>query len=347
TSIAEHHDALRIVYTDGKKNRGITQENRPVSEPLYRLETFDFTTGETRDTLTAEEEQKIKKTATLIQGAIDLKKGPLLQAAIFKTAAGDHLMLAVHHLVVDGISWRIVLEDMAAGYKQALAGEPIRFPEKTNSFKEWMEKLTAYAQSPELLAEIPHWKSIENSDVPRGVGQTLRGPLRGERQGQAALGTPIALRAESGEKNRKRKYLKNVSVSFNERETRSLLTEVNKPYNTGVNDILLAGLAAALYRWTGNTGHSVNLEGHGREPVVPGVTTARTVGWFTAFYPVILPQAAPENISLLIREVKENLHHTPNNGIGYGILRYLTPGKKKEGLTFKHKPEISFNYLGQ
>ncbi|MCP4153812.1 MAG: non-ribosomal peptide synthetase, partial [bacterium] len=117
--------------------------------------------------------------------------------------------------------------------------------------------------------------------------------------------------------------------------------------NTGINDILLTGLAAALYRWTGKTGHSVNLEGHGREPVVPGVTVARTVGWFTTSYPVVVRLTEPGDIAANIREVKENLRAVPNKGIGYGILRYLTPQEKKEDLTFTHKPQISFNYLGQ
>ncbi|MCP4155763.1 MAG: non-ribosomal peptide synthetase, partial [bacterium] len=125
------------------------------------------------------------------------------------------------------------------------------------------------------------------------------------------------------------------------------MTGVNRPYNTEINDILLAGLAAALYCWTGETGHSVNLEGHGRESVIPGVTVSRTVGWFTSFYPIILELETPNDISRIIREIKETLRRIPKKGIGYGILRYLTPKEQKKGMTFNHKPQINFNYLGQ
>ncbi|MCP4155008.1 MAG: AMP-binding protein, partial [bacterium] len=339
TRITEHHDALRIVYT-GNENKypGIRQENRPAAEPLYRLDLLDFSSGAERETLTETEEKEIAKAVTRLQRTIQLENGPLVHAGLFKTGSGDHLLLVVHHLVIDGISWRILLEDMATGYKQAEEGVTVRFPEKTNSFKEWMEQLEQYAQSPELLAEIPYWNNIENTDVPQlpqlhpAAEHTLR---EGENNGKDILET------------RKRKYLETVSLNLNETETRSLLTEVNRRYNTGVNDILLTGLAAALYRWTGTTGHSVNLEGHGREPVIPGVTVSRTVGWFTSFYPVILALNTPENTSLAIREIKEKLRNIPKNGIGYSILHYLTPVEKREGMTFSHEPQINFNYLGQ
>jgi non-ribosomal peptide synthase protein (TIGR01720 family) len=144
-------------------------------------------------------------------------------------------------------------------------------------------------------------------------------------------------------------------MSLDEDNTERLLKEVNQAYHTEINDILLTALAMAVKEWTGMEKILINLEGHGRENIIEDVNISRTVGWFTSQFPVILDvsmsETAEDKLSYTIKGVKETLRAIPNNGMGCGILKYLTPQQKlmEQGLTFNsnREPEISFNYLGQ
>ena len=124
------------------------------------------------------------------------------------------------------------------------------------------------------------------------------------------------------------------------------MKDTNHAYNTGINDILLTSLGLALEEWAGMETVAINLEGHGREAIFPDVDISRTVGWFTAQYPVVLDMKEVRDISYAIRHVKETLRRVPQKGIGYGILKYLVPSGES-GMTFRLKPEIRFNYMGQ
>ncbi|MCP4154161.1 MAG: non-ribosomal peptide synthetase, partial [bacterium] len=141
-AIVRHHDALRMSYPTapgGKKN--VRQYNRGLEGELFGFSVKDLRTE------TGDIENIIEKEAGLLQASIDLSAGPLVKTALFKTLQGDHLLLAIHHLVVDGVSWRILLEDFAAAYKPAQKKRPIRLPYKTTSFKEWSQKLSQYAEN--------------------------------------------------------------------------------------------------------------------------------------------------------------------------------------------------------
>jgi non-ribosomal peptide synthase protein (TIGR01720 family) len=132
-----------------------------------------------------------------------------------------------------------------------------------------------------------------------------------------------------------------------EEYTEKLLKQVNKAYNTEINDILLTALGLALSDWAGKEKIPIILEGHGREEIVKEVDITRTVGWFTSVYPVVLDMAKKVDIADAIKNTKEMLRHIPHKGIGYGILRYLTKEENKQGIEFRSHPDISFNYLGQ
>jgi non-ribosomal peptide synthase protein (TIGR01720 family) len=134
-------------------------------------------------------------------------------------------------------------------------------------------------------------------------------------------------------------------MKLGKEETERLLRDVNQPYSTEINDILLTALAMTIREWSGNEKAAINMEGHGRENIMEGIDISRTVGWFTTQYPVVLDMAKSRDISYAVRCVKETLRRIPHKGIGYGILKYLTPREKHE-YAFKLKPEISFNYLG-
>ena len=130
-------------------------------------------------------------------------------------------------------------------------------------------------------------------------------------------------------------------------DTENLLRHAHHAYHTEVNDLLLTALGRTIAEWTGEQHVAIFMEGHGREEVIKGVNISRTIGWFTSLFPVILHMKQRDRLSEQIKDVKERLRAIPNKGIGYGILRHLTPKELKQNLSFQHQPEVVFNYLGQ
>lgn len=313
TKIVEHHDILRSIYTEEKGR--IIQRIRGLDTELFTLRTYDF--GEERDC-----RGKITEEAEKLQGSINLSEGPLVKLGLFKTADGDHLLIAIHHLVVDGVSWRILFEDLKSGYKQAKKGKEIELPHKTASYKEWGDTLKEYSSSKELLKEIGYWEELE-------------------KESEANL-----VEKDKEVQYRKVKDRREIIITLPEEETEKLLKQANRAYNTEINDLLLAALGMAVKEWAGKEKVVIDLEGHGRERIGE-IDITRTIGWFTSIYPVILNMAYSENIGYQIKVVKEALRQIPNKGIGYGVLRYLALPENSKKLEFNTRPEISFNYLGQ
>jgi non-ribosomal peptide synthase protein (TIGR01720 family) len=313
SKLVEHHDIFRTVVKIEDQN--ILQYNKNLEGEHFSLEIVDL-----RDSYNYRE--KIELEASRIQRSMDLYNGPLVKVGLFKTKEGDHLLIAIHHLVVDGVSWRIILEDLDIGYRQALNNDEIKFSNKTDSFKDWAQRLDEYANSPELLKEINYWTNLEKTE-------TI--PLPKDREIE------------------ERRYMNNnsVKIELSIEETEKMLKRVNHAYNTEVNDILLTALGLAVREWTGNDKVLISLEGHGREEIIKDIDISRTVGWFTTQYPVVLDVSGQLDISRMIKSVKENIRQIPNKGIGYGILKYLTLPENKADLNFNLNPEISFNYLGQ
>ncbi|WP_231887598.1 condensation domain-containing protein, partial [Paenibacillus jamilae] len=311
--LVEHHDALRIVVRE--KAEQVVLFNRDTEGELYSLEVKDLTNQDIYD-------NSVKEEAAKLQSGMDIKRGPLLHAGLFKTKDGDYLCLSIHHLVVDGISWRILFEDLSTGYRQAQKGDKITFRGKTDSFRAWSEQLYAYAGSGELLQEITYWRELERNEIK---------PIPKDHYVHS------------------RTYMDSdhIEVELDEAQTAKLLREVNKAYNTEINDVLLMALGESIREWIGEDKVLVNLEGHGREDIIQDVDISRTVGWFTAQYPVILDMSGVKDVSSRLKAVKESLRRIPHKGIGYGILKYQTILQDEEILRFKLRPEISFNYLGQ
>ncbi|NKQ18771.1 MupA/Atu3671 family FMN-dependent luciferase-like monooxygenase [Brevibacillus laterosporus] len=312
TRLVEHHDALRMTFhVEGEQ---VIQNIRGLTDWLFDYTLIDFRGKHvTPDTLEAE--------ASNIQAGFDLSTGPLMAIGHFKTDHGDHLLIAIHHLVVDGISWRILLEDLASGYMQVLNGEAIYFQDKTDSFKEWSTELHVYANSQTLRKESSYWEQLANV------------PMVSLPQDHIVIDDCM-------------QDSKTLTMHLNPEETNHLLKEVHHTYNTEINDILLTALALTMREWTGESRTFIHLEGHGREPISENIDISRTVGWFTSLYPVLL-ETKEEDIAYHIKYTKEYLRKVPNKGIGYGILRYLTSADKGEASHLIIKPQIMFNYLGQ
>jgi amino acid adenylation domain-containing protein/non-ribosomal peptide synthase protein (TIGR01720 family) len=327
--ILHHHDALRMVYkfelrdpVIGEK-KVVIQENRgiPTDGKLFDLEVFDFSELQQADI-----ETRIQQESQRLQASIHLENGPLVKLALYKTVNGDHLLIVIHHLVVDTFSWRIIMEDFSLGYRQMEKNEEPHFQEKTDSYRYWAQQLKEYAQSKELLIELEYWKQIEQTKL-----ETLPGDFYIEKE------------------KRKNKTNETVTVSLEEENTKKLLKEVNRVYNTEINDILLTALGLALHWWAGWEQAVINLEGHGRQGITRGIELdiTRTVGWFSAEFPVVLDMTHAHDLAYEIKHIKETLRQIPNKGIGYGILRYLTPAGHKPGACLSLEPGINFNYLGE
>lgn len=296
--ISTHHDALRMVYLqDGGAVRQFNKSLDNVAE-VHQVDLRGTT--DAAQALTAHAEQ--------LQQSFDLAKGPLLKAAIYQMRSNDRLLLVAHHLVMDGVSWRILLEDIGTLYEQSLKGQALSLPPKTDSFKIWAQQLNAY-QLP--VNEHKYW--LENQIH---SGDLL--PL-------IPTGLPAGMQR--------------TGFALNELQTQQLLTATSHAYRTEVNDVLLASLSAAFSKVFENNKTWIALESHGRQTALKA-DVSRTVGWFTSVYPVQLDASATHDTGLHIRNVKEQLRKAPGKGVGYGILKY------KEFIDAA-EPQVLFNYLGQ
>jgi amino acid adenylation domain-containing protein/non-ribosomal peptide synthase protein (TIGR01720 family) len=318
THLAVHHDALRMVYTYNGDDGTVKQFNRGPTEPLFALETAAWN-GD-GDLL-----EWARQVADRVQGRIDLENGPLVRLALLHTLRGDHLLCVIHHLVIDGVSWRILLEDFAAAYRQSAKGEAVRLPHKSDAFRTWAETLRQYAAGQELLEERAYWQQVE------------RAVMESE---------PLPLARPLGPDEKRQHYYETLESTVDEEETGLLLTGVHRAFGTDINDILLTALGLAVKDWAGVNRLAVTLEGHGREEIGAGLDLSRTLGWFTAQFPVILDMSGSEDPAQLLKEQKEMLRRIPHKGIGYGILKYLVPPPQPEPEPAR-QPDIRFNYLGQ
>jgi len=310
-----HHDALRLRFV---RDESGWRQFIASGEPPVEIIRVDLTSvpGE-------EQAGAIEAAAAQLQTSLDFCGGPLMRVALFELAGNEpqRLLIVIHHLAVDGLSWRILLEDLQKAYRAA--GRPIQLPPKTTSFKSWAERLKEYAESDALDQEVKFWLDDARKQV-KPLPVDFPGCDNTSASGQA------------------------VSVSLNAEETRALLLDVPPAYNTQINDSLLAALALTVRQWTGETPVLVDMEGHGREEVVEEVDLSRTVGWFTTIYPVALTVGDGRSPGEALKRVKEELRRIPNNGIGYGLLKYLSPKREiAEALRALPPAEVSFLYLGQ
>ena len=313
--LVRRHDALRLRYR--RQQRGWRQFNALVEEnPVFAwIDLSRLEEGRQREALEA--------SSFSLQTSFNLEKGPLLRMAGFGRGQGrsNRLLILIHHLVVDGVSWRILLEDLQAAYQMLEKGRPIRLPSKTTSFQQWAKRIEEYAPSEALAAQQQFW-----------LDQPVAEPLPTDLAGGANILSST----------------RTVSLSLDESQTRQLLQEAPQAYRTQVNDLLLTALAQTIVGWSGKGRVLVDLEGHGREDLFEDVDLSRTVGWFTTIFPVWLeldPDCGPGEA---IKSVKEQLRRIPQRGLGYGLLRYMRRRERPSArLSQLPQPEISFNYLGQ
>ncbi|MCB1057259.1 MAG: amino acid adenylation domain-containing protein, partial [Acidobacteria bacterium] len=316
-SLVRHHDALRARF---EADSGSWRQHLPApddEDPLVVVDLARLRGGGWH--------RGLETAAAALQGSLDLEHGPLFRAAWLPgPETGQHRLLVVaHHLVVDGVSWRILLADLEAAYRQAQAGaRRPALPAKTTSFQTWSEHLYRRAQSQDVVQQLDYWLALPWKEVCR---------LPVDHQGGINLvGTEEM-----------------VTASLDRRRTADLLQRSHAAYRTEPADLLVTALVRALSRWTGSSSVLLQLEGHGRDQG-PDLPVQRTVGWFTSLFPMVLSfgHAATPGDSLVT--VKEQLRQLPARGLGHGLLRYANAqGDSVSRLRALPRPEICFNYLGQ
>ncbi|MFE9633671.1 amino acid adenylation domain-containing protein, partial [Streptomyces sp. NPDC006463] len=310
-ALVGHHDALASTFRQ-EADGWVQCFGEGV--PSNTLQCHDLSTLPSEARLPA-----LKEIGEGLQRSLNLSEGPLFRVGLIELGreGGQRLLLTAHHLVVDGVSWRILLEDLGTAYQALSDGRTVDFPQKTTSFKEWSRRLSEFAHSAEMRQEESHW--VE----PRTVN-----PLPRDHDGS---------NSEASESL--------VTASLTAAETDLLLKTVPAAFGTQINDVLLTSLAFALREWTGSSSTVVDLEGHGREDIFADVDLTRTVGWFTSLFPVEIKLAEGAGPVDSLAHVKRQLAKIPQRGIGYGILRYLGEAGIRRKLT-RHAAEVSFNYLG-
>jgi non-ribosomal peptide synthase protein (TIGR01720 family) len=286
-----------------------------------------FTSLDLSTVVPGKEREVIEEKTSGFQRSLDLHKGPVVRVVYFYLGneRPARLLFVVHHLVIDGVSWRILLEDFAATYEFLSQGKPAAMQPKTTSFKEWSERLREYATSGLLKDETRYW-----------------GTLHRMRWKSA----PLPVDFPDGENT----YgsTKRIVVTFSNEETRALIHDVPKILHAQVNDILLTALARACYRWTGKTALLLDLEGHGREQLWEDIDLSRTIGWFTSLFPIMLDIGRHGHWKDALLLVQNQLRRLPGNGLGFGVIRFLSPDQKlAEKIRDIPQPGMSFNYLGQ
>lgn len=296
--LVEHHDALRLRFHENNGQWQAEHSEPVVDDLLWHAEAANFIDVFER-----------------AQRSLDLRRGHLLRAVLTTDERGQQrLLLIFHHLVVDGVSWRVLLEDLQRFYR----GEPL--PAKTSAFRDWAARLAAYANSESLREELAWWQQQlgdAQAELPcdRNVDDDLQGDAH------------------------------SVTVCLEATWTTQLLQQAPAAYRTRIDELLLTALARTLCQWSGKPSVLIQLEGHGREMLFDDVDLTRTLGWFTSTYPLCL--VPEEELGEAIKAIKEQLRAVPHKGLGHGVLRYLADTPSRMAMAALPEARITFNYLGQ
>ncbi|MFJ8661914.1 amino acid adenylation domain-containing protein [Streptomyces sp. NPDC093795] len=327
-ALLDHHDALRSRLTPGPDRRMEIPEPGTVdaADVIRHVDA----TGHEGDALTT----LLRTEGEAARDRLDLAAGRVVQAVRFDRGPDTPglLLLVIHHLVVDGVSWRILVPDLAEAHEAAAAGRTPELQAVGTSLRRWAQRLTEEAAKPAWAADAAWWQTVLRTPDPR--------------LGRRALDPSRDTYATSGR----------VETTLPADLTEAVLTKVPAAFHAEVNDVLLTAFTLAWTRWRGGGGLLLDLEGHGREEhLVDGADLSRTVGWFTNLYPVRL-DTGPADLAeafdggpaagTALKTVKEQLRGVPDKGMGYGLVRRLNPDTAA-GFTGLPEPQVAFNYLGR
>ncbi|MBI4747841.1 MAG: amino acid adenylation domain-containing protein [Acidobacteria bacterium] len=309
------HDALRTRFFF-EEGQWVQSYQQPDDNLPYIHIAFSDAPNELR-------KKKCDQALREAQASLNLSEGPLIRMIqlSFGETETDQLFIAIHHLVVDAISWRILLEDLETAYLQILQELPVQLPMKTTPVQHWAKQLRSYADSETLKQEQAYWLGLNWGSV---------GILPVNSQGINTEGS-----------------VAHISVSLNESETECLLRQLQPTFQVSVNEVLLSCLILTISEWTQSQTVFIDLESYGREDLFQNVDLSRTVGWFTSIYPLVIEVAPQTTMNAAIQHVKTTLSKVPNRGIGFGVLRYLSDPEVQVQFSQLPQAQISYNYLSQ
>jgi len=264
----------------------------------------------------------LERCAARAQASLDLERGPLVRCLLFDFGEGEAQRFSwiAHHLVVDGVSWRILLEDLETACRQLAGGRALELPPRTAPYGLWAQRLGELAERPELLAEAGFWRRFGELSPPEL-------PAGGESGPGGAVGTRVAtLDAET---------------------TARLLEALPRVYGARLDDLVLTALTEAAAELTGERRLWVDFEGHGREELDGAPDITRTVGWFTNVYPVLFDLEGRDGPGAALKTVKETLRAVPRGGFAYSLVRHLGPEAVRRELEALPPAPVIYNYLGR
>lgn len=297
--LVEYHDSLRMVYH--------RQNDSWIQKSLNHNENYELQIHE------KDEQESFLENCEKFQASMNLENGPLFKVLLQKSDS-DKLLIVAHHLVIDGVSWRILFEDLSTLYEQFLEGKELSLPLKTDNFGYWQNQNQKWLSEKRAKSESEYWTSVLSDNI-----------------------TPVS--EDFLEGTNLVKESNGWSFNLSKEATKSLLTECYAPYRTEINDLLLTALSRSFGEVFNVDKLVVKLEGHGRESLGDDLDIGRTIGWFTSEYPIVLNTGRNKEITNQLVAVKEYLHRIPNNGIGYGLM-------KQQSMVVDAKPSVAFNYLG-
>ncbi len=310
-AIAQHHDALRLRFRN-TPNGWIAEIPEEIHPNIASINKLSASNGESF-------QKRLEAAITTIQHRVNIETGPLFHVGYLDGGSeGRFLFFTVHHLAVDGLSWRILLDDFQRAYHQATAGKTIQFLPKTTSVQYWANRLYHYSQEPHLQTELEFWKEM--------LSGTLRIP------------------ADNPEGSNTEGDVETLWFDLDANTSHRILKDVPAAFQLQPQELLLAALAQAIHHWKGFSDIVVAQESHGRPDLFDDVDITRTVGWFTAMYPVRIAIPPLESPGEFLKQVKETVRGIPNMGIGFGLLKYVV---RHPDVAEAPLPAISFNYLGQ
>jgi non-ribosomal peptide synthase protein (TIGR01720 family) len=317
--VIQYHDAFRLRFT--QRESGWQQIEANTNDLDIVVHQY------VNSSLLSETEQKraLESTIKKIQSDFNLSKDSLVKVAFIELQKTSYLLITIHQLLVDGISWQILLEDFQTAYQQLNQAKAIHLPDKTTSFKKWAQCMQDYAESSEVMREHDYW--LAKAQKPFRI-------------------LPVDyLTRENTEVN-----FNILSISLDKKPTQALLRNVNKAYNTQISDVLLTALVQAFVKWTGDLQLWVDVEDNSREKIfksISDISLSRTVGLFTTCFPANLDITEASDQGSALVAVKDYLRSIPNQGAGYDVLRYTSSNQEvKSTLASFPQPQVSFKYLG-
>ncbi|MBO9205122.1 MULTISPECIES: condensation domain-containing protein, partial [Niastella] len=310
--LVAHHDGLRMRYQQSENQWQQEYGSHQPAIQLYEIEAADEQTAAAA----------INNIGTSVQQSLDITSGELVRAVLMRMPAWsthNRLLIVVHHLAIDGVSWRILLEDLDLLLSQCRDGKQLSIGPKSSSYRQWYEALHQYGKSRRLLSQQPYWEATRNNNSLLPVDKSHSGIIR-------------------------KKEIRSYGIALDEQHTRQLLQTVPRVYRTEINDVLLSALTRTLSKWSKQQQILIGMEGHGREVINDKTDLSRTTGWFTTLYPLLLQAPQQDEASEWLMSIKEQLRQVPDKGIGYGVLKYIN---KAGALQAPDNWQIAFNYLGQ